>query len=271
MPSRPSRPSRATTCRRRWTGTPATPRRAWCPRSLIPDHVELEDTTVRTIAAYFLELHRQIRPLRRTLLRRPARLRRSARREVRVETQGRSQGQPQLHELRRHAQGGRAGPGPHHLRPRAPGRTRARRAVHCRVGRGRARRDTGRSSSTPSSRTRRARSTGNRCFGCASWRLTIRAGSRRKQAITDAIRVIGSASYIRCYVRASPQAPWLAITIDMSGQPLPERLGLMTPPVAQGAFSAAHPESPRGRPTRAGGELPGPRLRRDAPAPVVSR
>ena len=44
-------------------------------------------------------------------------------------------------------------------------------------------------------------------------------------AITDAIRVIGSASYIRCYLRRSPEHRWMAITIDMNGQPLPERLG----------------------------------------------
>ena len=44
-------------------------------------------------------------------------------------------------------------------------------------------------------------------------------------AITDAIRVIGSASYIRCHVRANPQASWMAITIDMNGQPLPESIG----------------------------------------------
>ena len=30
------------------------------PERLIPEHARLEDTTVRTIAAYFLELHRQI-------------------------------------------------------------------------------------------------------------------------------------------------------------------------------------------------------------------
>ena len=45
-------------------------------------------------------------------------------------------------------------------------------------------------------------------------------------AISDAIRVIGSTTYIRFYVRSSPQAKdWLAITIDMNGVPLPERLG----------------------------------------------
>lgn len=45
-------------------------------------------------------------------------------------------------------------------------------------------------------------------------------------AITDAIRVIGSASYIRFYVRSSPERRrWMAITIDMTGTALPETLG----------------------------------------------
>lgn len=44
-------------------------------------------------------------------------------------------------------------------------------------------------------------------------------------AIADAIRVVGSASYVRFYVRPSPEARrWSAITIDMTGTPLPERL-----------------------------------------------
>ena len=45
-----------------------------------------------------------------------------------------------------------------------------------------------------------------------------------QQAITDAIRVIGSASYVRIYVRASPEHRWMAITIDMTGAALPETL-----------------------------------------------
>ena len=45
-----------------------------------------------------------------------------------------------------------------------------------------------------------------------------------QQAITDAIRVIGSASYIRCSVRASPQSAWVAITINMTAPALPEKL-----------------------------------------------
>ena len=49
---------------------------------------------------------------------------------------------------------------------------------------------------------------------------------RAQQAITDAIRVVGSTSYVRFYVRPSHDARrWTAITIDMTGAPLPERLG----------------------------------------------
>ncbi len=40
-------------------------------------------------------------------------------------------------------------------------------------------------------------------------------------AITDAIRVIGSASYIRFYVRPAPQHKWTGITVDMTGAVLP--------------------------------------------------
>ena len=43
-------------------------------------------------------------------------------------------------------------------------------------------------------------------------------------AITDAIRVIGSASYVRFHVRATPEDRWTAITIDTNGTPLPETL-----------------------------------------------
>lgn len=43
-------------------------------------------------------------------------------------------------------------------------------------------------------------------------------------AITDAIRIIGSASYIRCSVRPDPQSAWHAITINMTAPALPETL-----------------------------------------------
>lgn len=44
-------------------------------------------------------------------------------------------------------------------------------------------------------------------------------------AITDAIRVIGSTSYVRFRARPTPQARrWTTITIDMTGAPLPETL-----------------------------------------------
>ena len=43
-------------------------------------------------------------------------------------------------------------------------------------------------------------------------------------AITDAIRVIGSASYTRFYVRQTPEHRWCAITVDMTGAALPEKL-----------------------------------------------
>ena len=45
-------------------------------------------------------------------------------------------------------------------------------------------------------------------------------------AISDAIRVIGSTSYIRFYVRATPESrTWYGITIDMTSPALPETLG----------------------------------------------
>jgi hypothetical protein len=36
------------------------------------------------------------------------------------------------------------------------------------------------------------------------------------QAIRDAMRVVGSKSYVRFYQRASTDAPWTAITIDLA-------------------------------------------------------
>ena len=43
-------------------------------------------------------------------------------------------------------------------------------------------------------------------------------------AITDAIRVVGSAQYVRFYIRPAPGARRMAISIDMTSQPLPEAL-----------------------------------------------
>ena len=43
-------------------------------------------------------------------------------------------------------------------------------------------------------------------------------------AITDAVRVVGSRTYIRFYVRRTPENPWTAITIDTAAAPLPETL-----------------------------------------------
>jgi len=39
---------------------------------------------------------------------------------------------------------------------------------------------------------------------------------RGQEAIRDSIRVIGSKSYCRFYMRATPEAPWQAITIDLA-------------------------------------------------------
>ena len=39
-------------------------------------------------------------------------------------------------------------------------------------------------------------------------------------AISDAIRVVGTARYIRAYLRCTPEAPWQAIAIDAAAAPL---------------------------------------------------
>ena len=39
---------------------------------------------------------------------------------------------------------------------------------------------------------------------------------RAMQAIRDAMRVVGSKTYVRCYHRAAPDAPWEAISIDLA-------------------------------------------------------
>ena len=48
---------------------------------------------------------------------------------------------------------------------------------------------------------------------------------RAREAITDSIRVVGSASYIRLQVRAAPEADWTTIPIDLAKRALPEKLG----------------------------------------------
>lgn len=39
---------------------------------------------------------------------------------------------------------------------------------------------------------------------------------RAMQAIRDAMRVIGSKTYVRCYQRPSPEAPWQPVTTDLA-------------------------------------------------------
>lgn len=45
-----------------------------------------------------------------------------------------------------------------------------------------------------------------------------------QQAISDSIRVVGSASYLRVYARRTPEDEWLPVTIGMTGSALPEAL-----------------------------------------------
>ncbi len=49
-------------------------------------------------------------------------------------------------------------------------------------------------------------------------RLNIEDARWRKaqEAIRDAMRIVGSREYVRFYERASPEAPWQAITIDLA-------------------------------------------------------
>ena len=48
---------------------------------------------------------------------------------------------------------------------------------------------------------------------------------KAREAITDSIRIVGSASYIRIQVRADPDHDWTTIPIDLAKRPLPEKLG----------------------------------------------
>lgn len=45
---------------------------------------------------------------------------------------------------------------------------------------------------------------------------------RARAAITDAIRVVGTARYLRAYIRPTPEAPWQAVPIDAAAAALPE-------------------------------------------------
>lgn len=49
-------------------------------------------------------------------------------------------------------------------------------------------------------------------------RLEIEDGrwKRAMEAIRDAMRVVGSTTYVRCYRRAANDAPWEAVTIDLA-------------------------------------------------------
>ena len=46
-----------------------------------------------------------------------------------------------------------------------------------------------------------------------------------QKAISDAIQVVGSASYIRVHVRARSDSDWIAVPIDLAKLPLPEQIG----------------------------------------------
>jgi precorrin-3B methylase len=46
--------------------------------------------------------------------------------------------------------------------------------------------------------------------------ITDERWTRAMQAIRDAMRVVGSKTYVRFYERASQSAAWEAITIDLS-------------------------------------------------------
>ena len=194
------------------------------PESLIPEHAKLEDETVRTVAAYFLELHRQIHRFighcyddlhafddllaeKYDLKRRGgAKGNRTYRSfdgtlEVVVQVQDRVTFGPELAVARELVE--------QCISDWAEG---ARAEIQALV----------RHAFEPDKEGQVNRES---VFRLRKLEIDDPRWKAAQQAITDAIRVIGSASYIRCYVRANPKAPRLAITIDMNGAPLPERLG----------------------------------------------
>ena len=194
------------------------------PESLIPEHSRLEDETVRCIAAYFLDLHRQIHRfightyddlhafddllaekygLRRRGGAKGNRTYRSydGTLEVVIQVQDRITFGPQLQAARELVEqcisdwGAGAGDEIKAL---------ARHAFDV---------------------DKEGNVNREKVFALRGLDFSDPRWTRAQQAITDAIRVIGSASYVRCYARARPGAPRVAITVDMNGSPLPERLG----------------------------------------------
>ena len=193
------------------------------PEELIPEHVQMEDSTVRTIAAYFLDLHRQIHRFIGhcyddlhafdDLLGEKYGLKRrggakgnrtytsfDGTLKVVVQVQDRITFGPELAAARELVE--------ECISEWAEG---ARAEIQALV----------RHAFEPDKEGQVNRES---VFRLRKLEIDDPRWKSAQAAITDAIRVIGSASYIRCYVRANPLAPWLAITIDMNGAPLPETL-----------------------------------------------
>lgn len=194
------------------------------PEALIPEHIQMEDATVRTVAAYFLDLHRQIHRfighcyddlaafddllaeqygLKRRGGAKGNRTYRSfdGTLEVVVQVQDRITFGPELAAARELVE--------QCISEWAEG---ARAEIQALV----------RHAFEPDKEGQVNRES---VFRLRKLQIDDPRWKSAQQAITDAIRVIGSASYIRCYVRPNPQARRVAITIDMNGTALPERLG----------------------------------------------
>jgi len=193
------------------------------PEGLVPEHTRLEDEAVRTVAAFALDLHRQIHRFRGHSYDDLAALD-----DLVAERYGRKR---------------RGGPKGNRTYTTLDGRMRVIVQVQDHI--------------TFGPELQVARDLVNECI--ADWaegsRDEVRAliqhafepdkegqvnrhalfalrrldidDERWKQAqaaITDSIRVVGSASYLRVQIRPRPDVPWTTITIDLAGAPLPEKL-----------------------------------------------
>lgn len=193
------------------------------PESLIPEHTRLEDDAVRTICAYALDLHRQIHRFRGhsyddlatlddLVAERYGRKRRGGakgnrtymtldgRMRITVQVQDRIAFGPELQVARElvdecitdWAEGTRAEVQAliaHAFEPDREGQV-SRDAV----------------------------------FALRRLDIDDPRWRQAQQAITDSIRVAGSASYLRVHIRAAPDSPWRPVPIDMTGVPLPEKV-----------------------------------------------
>lgn len=193
------------------------------PDNLIPESARLEDTTVRTIAAYALDLHRQIHrfvghtyddlaAMDDLVAERYGLKRRGGAKGNRTYTSFDGTVKVVVQVQERIAFG--------------PELTVARDLLEeCIAEWGEGARDEIRLLASQAFDTdKEGHVSREKVFALRRLEIDDERWRQAQAAITDAIRVIGSASYVRFCVRPTPEDRWTAITINTNGQALPPTL-----------------------------------------------